>query len=454
MAETVTMPKLGFDMAEGTLVRWVIQAGEPVQKGAVLAEIETDKATVEVESTFEGILAQQLVQAGDVVPVNTPIAIITAPGEKLSQPEKAALAEAAGASSAPAPVPSVQAAPPEPDKLAEAAPIAGHLPGNVKASPLARRMAADARINLELVPGSGPSGRIVQRDIKAYLQGAVPIATQAVPAPAVSAQAVPAQTVPALSSPVPASPLPLKAAPLPLAPLMSLSTPPRPDRVIPLARLRAAIGRRMVESKQQAPHFYVTHEYDVEALLGLRTKINALLPDEDKISVNDFIVKAVALVLRQFPNLNAALRGDQVVQYGAINIGVAVAVENGLLTVVCRDTDRKSLRQISGELRTMTGRARQGKVHPEDIEGSTFSVSNLGMYQVEHFIAILNPPEAAILAIGSASQVPVVKDGQVVPGWRMKATISVDHRVSDGAEAARFLQALSPYLEEPIRLLL
>jgi pyruvate dehydrogenase E2 component (dihydrolipoamide acetyltransferase) len=186
----------------------------------------------------------------------------------------------------------------------------------------------------------------------------------------------------------------------------------------------------------------------------LRTKINSLLPEEDKISVNDFIVKAVALTLRQFPNLNAALQGDQVVHFGAVNIGVAVAVENGLLTVVCRDADRKSLRQISGELRSMSGRARQGKVRPEDIEGSTFSVSNLGMYQVEHFIAILNPPEAGILAIGSASQVPVVKDGQVVPGWRMKGTISVDHRVSDGAEAARFLQALAPYLEEPVRLLL
>jgi pyruvate dehydrogenase E2 component (dihydrolipoyllysine-residue acetyltransferase) len=430
MAETVTMPKLGFDMAEGTLVRWVIQTGEPVQKGAVLAEIETDKATVEVESNFEGILAQQLVQAGAVVPVNTPIAIIAAPGEKISQPEAVApVAATPAAASQPAPsVPSTPAASEEP---AGGAPVTGHLPGNVKASPLARRMAADAQINLELVPGSGPSGRIVQRDIKAYLMSAIPAAAAAAPAPQ-----------------------PVKTVPPPLPPLQAPSTPPLPDQTIPLARLRAAIGRRMVESKQQAPHFYVTHEYDVEALLALRTKINPLLPDEDKISVNDFIVKAVALVLRQFPNLNAALRGDQVVRFGAVNIGVAVAVENGLLTVVCRDADRKSLRQVSAELRTMTGRARQGKVRPEDIEGSTFSVSNLGMYEVEHFTAILNPPEAGILAVGSARQIPVVKDGQVVPGWRMKATLSVDHRVSDGAEAARFLQALAPYLEEPVRLLL
>ena len=437
MAETVSMPKLGFDMAEGTLVRWVIQTGETVQKGAVLAEIETDKATVEVESSFDGILAQQLVQAGEVVPVNTPIAIITAPGEKLEKPatpppvstgtpkpvKKAPAAESASGPQPAATIPAVE----------------GRLPGDVKASPLARRMATEARINLAQVQGTGPSGRIVQRDIKAYLVGAIPAA-------AVAAQVSQSVAVPSAQA--------AAAAPVSLPALAAPGALPTPDQTIPLARLRAAIGRRMVESKQQAPHFYVTHEYDVEALVALRTKINSLLPDEDKISVNDFIVKAVALVLRQFPNLNAALQGDHVVQYGALNIGVAVAVESGLLTVVCRDADRKSLRQIAVELRLMAGRARQGKVRPEEIEGSTFSVSNLGMYEVEHFIAILNPPEAAILAVGSARQVPVVKEGQVVPGWRMKATLSVDHRVSDGAEAARFLQALAPYLEEPVRLLL
>jgi pyruvate dehydrogenase E2 component (dihydrolipoamide acetyltransferase) len=443
MAETVTMPKLGFDMAEGTLVRWVIQTGEPVQKGSVLAEIETDKATVEVESNFDGILAQQLVQAGAVVPVNTPIAIIAAPGEKLEQLAVTAPSPSAG-SQPPQAAPHPETQPSQTLETASAeSSSAGHLPGNVKASPLARRMASDVHVNLELVQGSGPSGRIVQRDIKAYL------ATQSAPPAAAAQTATVSQAVQSITSPGP-----VKAAPVPLAPLLAPSTPPLPDQTFPLARLRAAIGRRMVESKQQAPHFYVTHEYDVEALLALRAKINSLLPDEDKISVNDFIVKAVSLVLRQFPNLNAALRGDQVVQFGAVNIGVAVAVDSGLLTVVCREADRKPLRQIAAELRSMASRARQGKVRPEEIEGSTFSVSNLGMYEVEHFIAILNPPEAGILAIGSARQIPVVKDGQVLPGWRMKATISVDHRVSDGAEAARFLQALAPYLEEPVRLLL
>jgi pyruvate dehydrogenase E2 component (dihydrolipoamide acetyltransferase) len=210
----------------------------------------------------------------------------------------------------------------------------------------------------------------------------------------------------------------------------------------------------MVESKQQAPHFYVTHEYDVGALIELRKQLNALLPDEEKLSVNDFIIKAAALTLRQFPNLNAAFQDDQIVHYGAVNIGVAVAVENGLLTVVCRDADRKPLRQIAIEVRTMSARAREGKVRSEDIEGSTFSTSNLGMFDVEHFVAIINPPEAAILAIGSAKQMPVVKDDQLAIGWRMKTTLSVDHRVSDGAEGARFLQAMAAYLEEPLRLLI
>jgi pyruvate dehydrogenase E2 component (dihydrolipoamide acetyltransferase) len=210
----------------------------------------------------------------------------------------------------------------------------------------------------------------------------------------------------------------------------------------------------MAESKSTVPHFYVTHEYKMDALMDLRKRVNAYLADDQKISVNDFIVRAVALTLREFPNLNSALQGDKVLRYGAVNVGVAVSVEGGLLTVVCRDTDQKPLRQIAVELKSMAGRAREGKVKPEDIENSTFSVSNLGMYDVENFAAIINPPEAGILAVGSARQVPVVADnGSIVSGWRMKATIAVDHRVSDGAEGAKFMQALAKYLEEPLRLL-
>jgi pyruvate dehydrogenase E2 component (dihydrolipoamide acetyltransferase) len=209
----------------------------------------------------------------------------------------------------------------------------------------------------------------------------------------------------------------------------------------------------MVEAKQQVPHFYVTHEYRMEAVMEMRKQINDMLPEGEKLSVNDFLVKAVALALREYPNLNASLDGDKVIHHGAVNVGNAVAVENGLLTVVSKNADQKSLRQISIEVREMAGRVREGKVKSEDIEGSTFSISNLGMFDVEHFIAIINPPEAAILAVGSAQEVPVVEDGEIKPGWRMKATISVDHRVSDGAEAAKFMQALAKYLEEPLRLM-
>lgn len=432
MAETVTMPKLGFDMAEGTLVRWVIQEGENVAKGKVLAEIETDKATVEVESNFDGILARHLVATGDIVPVNTPIAIVTAPGEALPE------ASAPKVEAAPAPKAELPSASPAVGAQVTMAPETGPME-MVKASPLARRMARDLKIDLAALKGSGPGGRIVRQDIDQYL--AAPPAPASVPAatPAVvAAQAAPAAP---------------KAVPLPA--LAPLSTQPAPaDEVIPLNRLRAAIGRRMVEAKQQVPHFYVTHEYDMAAVMELRKKLNALLPENEKLSVNDFIIKATALALRQFPNLNASLKGEDIVRHGQVNVGVAVAVEGGLLTVVNRDTDRKSLRQVALEVRSLVARAREMKVRPDDIEGSTFSISNLGMFDVEHFIAIINPPEAAILAVGSVREVPVVKDSALAIGLRMKATISVDHRVSDGVEAAQFMQALALYLEDPLRLML
>jgi pyruvate dehydrogenase E2 component (dihydrolipoamide acetyltransferase) len=437
MAEIVAMPKLGFDMAEGTLVRWVIQEGEQVSKGAVLAEIETDKATVEVESNYDGVVVKHLVSTGEVVPINTPIAVIGEKGEEVNLDEllgKAApvemKAEAGETEEAAAPARPEER--PQPQAEPEGAPET-QLPEGVRASPLARRMAEEMHIDLQKVRGSGPDGRIVKKDIQAYVEKrpeAEEIPTEAPKAP----------------TPVPERP--------PLTPLAPLPSAPAPESErIPLKRLRATIGRRMTEAKQQVPHFYVTHDYDVEDLLALRKQVNELLPDEEKISVNDFIVKAAALALRQFPNLNASLDGDEVVHHGQVNIGVAVAVEGGLLTVVCRDADRKPLRQISSELRTMVARARQGKVRTEDIEGSTFSISNMGMYNVENFAAIINPPEAGILAVGSARQTPIVQDGEIVPGWRMKITISVDHRVSDGAEGARYLQALEAYLEEPLRLL-
>jgi len=210
----------------------------------------------------------------------------------------------------------------------------------------------------------------------------------------------------------------------------------------------------MTEAKQQAPHFYVTHDYDMAALMALRKQINELLPEVEKVSVNDLIIKAVALTLKQFRNLNASFHVNEVVQHGSIHIGVAVAIEGGLLTVVCRNADQKSVRNIANEVKSLVSRAREGKVRLDDIEGSTFSVSNLGMFDVEVFSAIINPPEAAILAVGTVKDVPVVKDGALTVGTRMKATISVDHRVSDGVEAARFMQALADPLENPLKMLL
>jgi pyruvate dehydrogenase E2 component (dihydrolipoamide acetyltransferase) len=418
MPQIVNMPKLGFDMAEGTLVRWVVQEGEAIAKGGVLAEIETDKATVEVESAFEGIVASHLVSTGDIVPVNTPIAVIAAPGEKVESAELPV-----EKTSVPAPE-EAQAELPQVEKGIDQGTDTeeGNLPGGVKASPLARRMALEGEIDLHLVSGSGPGGRVTKKDVESYVKQP-PAATPAHPV-------------------------------APFAPALPSVAPAPQDEVIPLNRLRAIIGRRMVEAKQQVPHFYVTHEYDMAGVMGLRQQVNALLPDDQKTSVNDYLVRAVALALREFPNLNASLAGDQVVRHGAVNIGIAVAVEGGLLTVVCKEADRKSILLISGEVRSMVARARDGKVRPDDIEGSTFSISNLGMFDVEHFIAIINPPEAAILALGSVRELPVVKDGQVVPGLRMKATISVDHRVSDGAEAARFLQAVGGMIEQPMRLLI
>ena len=412
MADVVSMPKLGFDMAEGTLVRWVKLEGETVNKGDILAEIETDKATVEVESSFAGVVHKHLVEQGSVVPVGTPIAIIAAPGEQVediptTQPAQEVPAQAQTPQTAPA-------APVQP----AATPTAPA--GPVKASPLARRMATEQGLDIHTLRGSGPGGRIVKRDVESALKS------------------------------IPAS-FPLKPA---TPPAQMISTAIPGDETVPVDRLRAAIGRRMVESKQQVPHFYVTHACRVDELMSLRKKINSTLPEGEKISVNDFLIKAAGLALRRYPNLNASLNGDVILRHGDVNVGVAVAIPGGLLTVVNRNTDQKPLRVISREVREMVTRARDGKVRPDDIEGSTFSISNLGMFDVDSFVAIINPPEAAILAVGSVQEVPVVEDGQIKPGMVLKITLSADHRITDGAEAAQFLQAMAEYLENPLLMLI
>jgi pyruvate dehydrogenase E2 component (dihydrolipoamide acetyltransferase) len=294
---------------------------------------------------------------------------------------------------------------------------------------VARRIAQEHKIDLRQVTGSGPEGRIRKADVEAYLER--PPATKAVeearPAPA----AAPAMAVE--PTPVPTGPDTAEAG---------------------LSRLRQVIARRMTESKTTVPHFYVTTEIDMKAAMALRKQVNATLPEERKVTVNDLIVKAAALALRDFPNLNASFAGDKLVLHNRINIGSAVAVEGGLLTVVQKDTDTATLSKVAAENKAMIARAREGKSRPEDFDGATFTVSNLGTYDVDHFIAIINPPNAAILAVGSVRDVPVVVDGQLAIGTRMKATISADHRVTDGAEAARYMQAFKALLEEPLRLLL
>jgi len=417
MAGVVNMPKLGFDMAEGVLVRWVIAEGESVDKGVVLAEIETDKATVEVESSQSGVILKHVVEEGTPVPVGDPIAVIGEEGEEVnledlvgdegvSEPEEEAVPEDKDEE--------------KPKEVVEEAPEGAQLPEGVRASPLARRIADEKGIDLNKVDGSGPRGRIVKADIQAYDEKRVDVEKR-------EPKAIP-----------------------------ELVGEPREDQFVPLSGLRNRIGQRMQASMQTIPHFYVTYDYDMRALMDLRKQVNHTLEEEGvKLSVNDFIVKAVALTLTEYPNLNASLdeENSQIVHHGQINVGIAVALEDGLITVVNRDTDRKPLRLISSDLKQKVERARDGKVRSEDIEGSTFSVSNLGMFGVEHFTAIINPPEAAILAIGAVRKVPIFESGDVVQGLRMNATISIDHRISDGAEAAQFMQSLAKYLEEPLRLM-
>ncbi len=405
MAEIIPMPKLGFDMAEGTLVRKAKQEGEAVAKGDILADIETDKTTIEVESYAGGIVKAWLIDVGQPVPIGTPMVVIAAPGEEV---DVAAL-RAAQPASAPAPAAPVGASLPAPVQAPSASAAPTVESGPLRISPIARRMADERGIDPRQITGTGPEGRITKKDIEAYA------------APSASA----------------------------VSPVVALS---REDTTVPLTKLRSAISRRMTESKTSVPHFYITSDVDMDAAMTLRAQLNALLGDAGKLSVNDFIVKAAALALREFPNLNAAFNGDSVMRHGHVNVGMAVAVPGGLMTVVVKDADVKSLAQIAAEGKAMVARARDGKIKPEDVDGSTFTVSNLGMYEVDSFTAIINPPEAAILAVGSVLKVPVVKNDALAVGRRMKATLSADHRVTDGAEAAQFMQAFKKKLEEPLRL--
>ena len=417
MAELISMPTLGFDMHEGTLVEWSKKVGDSVAEGQVIAIIETDKANVEVTSFKAGVLRQVLVEAGAIVPIGKPIAVIGTADEPID------LAALGVKEAAPAPKREAQAATvPAPVAPALQEPVVTKT-GAAFASPVARRMADELGIDLHQVVGAGPEGRITKRDIEEFVKQRA------------------------------TAPTPKKAAPPPIV-IPSVVPTGEEYRVEPLSPMRQTISRRMVESKQQAPHFYITSEIDVEAALTLRKQFNALLSENEAISVNDLLVKAAAVALKQFPNINASFAGNEIHIHEHVNIGIAVARETGLVTTVLKDADKKTLSQIARESRELIARAREGRMRAEEMVGGTLNISNLGMFEVEHFIAIISPPQAAVLAIGSVRQVPVVKDGQLAVGTRMKATLSADHRVTDGAEAARFMQAFKAALEQPMRLML
>ncbi len=417
MATKVTMPQMGFDMTEGKVARWLKKVGDPVKKGEAVVEIETDKVNIESEAQGNGVLREILVSDGTTVPVGTMIAIIGAADEDLTAIKAEAGLVAAPAASA---QPIVKAAAP-------AAAPATEGNGRIKVSPLARRIAKEKGVNLAQLNGTGPGGRIVKRDVEAF--------TPAMAAASVVFAQPIAAAAPAVAQPSILGPSILKA-----------------EEVTP-TKLRQTIAKRMVASKQTVPHFYVTTEIDMAEAMALRAKLNTLVDEAGKISVNDLVLKAAAIALTHFPGINASFGENVIVRHGTVNMGIAVALEQGLITVVVAEADRKPLAQIAREAKDIVNRAKNGKARPEEMQGSTFTVSNLGMFDVDEFVAIINPPEAAILAVGSVRDVPLVKNGQVVPGKTMKVTISADHRVTDGAEAAKFLQEVKKNLEEPLRLL-
>ncbi len=429
MATNILMPALSPTMTEGTLARWLKHEGDTVRAGDVIAEIETDKATMEVEAVDEGVLGRILVADGTQgVKVNDPIAILVEPGEKVP----------GGATPAPAPAP--KAATPAPAPPAAPAPVAapaavanGHDASRVFASPLARRMARQAGLDLGAVKGSGPNGRIVRADVEAAL--AKPAAPAAAMAPKAAAPA----------------PAPVSAAGLP------------PHKLVPHTTMRRVIARRLSEAKATIPHFYVSMDVELDALLALRAKLNAKSPAEGpgafKLSVNDLIIKASAVALRQVPGVNASWTDDGIALYDDVDISVAVSIPEGLITPIVRRADGKGLAAISNEMKDLAARAKSGKLKPEEFQGGGFSISNMGMYGVTTFSAIINPPQSAILAVSAGEKRAVVRSDktggdQIAIATVMTCTLSVDHRVIDGALGAKWLAAFKRVVEDPMSLML
>jgi pyruvate dehydrogenase E2 component (dihydrolipoamide acetyltransferase) len=413
MATNILMPALSPTMTEGTLARWLKKEGDQVKAGEIIAEIETDKATMEVEAVDEGLLGKILVPGGTAgVKVNDVIAVLVEPGESVGAAPAAKPAAAPAA--APAPVAQAHPAPSSGDRAV--------------ASPLAKRMAQQAGLDLSRIQGSGPNGRIVKADVEAALaKGPAPQA--ATPAPAARMPAAPVNTA-ALGA----------------------------HSAVPHSTMRKVIARRLSESKQNVPHFYVSMDIELDALLALRGQLNAASPKDGagafKLSVNDMVIKAAAVTLRRLPKVNASWTDDATILYDDVDISVAVSIPDGLITPIIRKADQKGLVAISSEMKDLAARAKAGKLKPEEFQGGGFSISNMGMYGVRDFAAIINPPQAGILAVSAGEQRPVVKDGALAIATVMTCTLSVDHRIVDGALAAEWIAEFKRIVENPLSLML
>ncbi|MGR9076391.1 pyruvate dehydrogenase complex dihydrolipoamide acetyltransferase [Rhizobium leguminosarum] len=452
MPINITMPALSPTMEEGNLSKWLVKEGDKVKSGDVIAEIETDKATMEVEAVDEGTVAKLVVAAGtEGVKVNALIAVLAADGEDVS-----AAASGAG-SAAPAPkadgaaAPKAEAAPAPAQSTPAAAPVTAAAPASVSSdgsrtfsSPLARRLAREAGIDLSAVAGSGPHGRVVKSDIEAAVAGG---GAKAAAAP-VSAAA------PQAAAPAPAAAAPKGASEEAVLKLFE----PGSYELVPHDGMRKTIARRLVESKQTIPHFYVSVDCELDALLALRAQLNDAAPRKDnapayKLSVNDMVIKAMALALRDVPDANVSWTDSNMVKHKHADVGVAVSIPGGLITPIIRKAEEKTLSTISNEMRDLGKRAKDRKLKPEEYQGGTSSVSNMGMMGVKNFAAVVNPPHATILAVGAGEQRVVVKKGEMTIATVMSVTLSTDHRCVDGALGAELLQAFKGYIENPMGML-
>lgn len=450
-ATTLVMPKMGYDMVEGKIFRWLKREGDRVTRGEAIAEIETEKVNIQIESFASGTLQKILVPEGQTVPVGQPIAVVGEPGEKPEEVPPSEMLPAAevgaGEGAEAPPIEVIGKAPGMGPPPAAAPPPAEE--ERVKASPVARRLAEEQGVELSRIQGTGPGGRITKEDVERFMSEAARrqmAPEKAAPPPAAEKPAPP----PAAERPVPPRPA-APAAPPETAPPMP-GAPPVQTRE--LSRMGQAVARVMSESKRTIPHFYVTMEVDMSRVVDLREELNQGVPQEERISFNDFVMKATALALARYPRLNASYRDGKVDVYQQVNLAMAIALEDGLIAPVIRECDRKPLLQIARESRELADRTRKGTLRQEDYSGGTFTVSNMGMLGVEEFAAIINPPQAGILAVGAVAPRPVVREGALAIAHTMKVTVSFDHRVANGADAARFLGELKRLLESPARLLL